>query len=59
MFLYRTIEGYHFATSIRMVRGLSFVQGNRSMVVGEGSFSFRTGIEFQNGMKLSFVPEKS
>ena len=34
-----------------MVRSVSFVQGNREMVVGELSFSF-TGVEFCNGMKL-------
>ena len=38
-----------------MERSLSFFQGNGEMDVGEQSFSFTTGIKFQNGMKLSFV----
>ena len=31
----RSIEGYHFATSIWMVRSLSFIRWNREMVDGE------------------------
>ena len=31
----RTIEGYRSATSVRMIRSLSFVKGNREMFVEE------------------------
>ena len=38
---------------IWMVRSLSFVQGSREWL-WEKYFSFTTGMEFPNGMKISF-----
>ena len=42
-----------------MVRSLLLVQGSRERVVGEELFSLTTGMDFQDGMKLSFVPGRS